>query len=241
MSTAPELKVHRSLTKSLRLFDADRLGWLDEAAALGPLVALRMGPVKTWVVTDPEAARTILVADNKSWMRPPATVVPIRLGVGENLFTQSDKTWAMLQPAVAPAFRKKALESRLAGIDALIDDEVRAIPLDTSVDLELAMGRIALVLAAWVLLGERLEPGRAEEIARHQREVVGWVGVQLGKLERLRAGRGRRARQEDEAPPRVPRRVRRRGDHACRGVGPRGRRRARRVVERTAGREATDA
>jgi hypothetical protein len=57
MSTAPELKVHRSITKALKLFEADRLRWLDEAAAKGPLVALRMGPVKTWVVTDPERER----------------------------------------------------------------------------------------------------------------------------------------------------------------------------------------
>ena len=112
----------------------------------------------------------------------PRRVAPIRVGVGENLFTQSDKAWAELQPLVAPAFRKKALDARLAEIDALIDDEVAAIPLDTTIDLELAMGRIALSLAAWVLLGEQLDRRRAEEIAHHQREVVRWVGVQLGKL-----------------------------------------------------------
>ncbi len=182
MSTAPELRVHRSITKALRLFDADRLRWLDEAAAIGPVVALRMGPVKTWVVTDPEVARTMLVTDSSSWTRPPATLAPIRVGVGENLFTQSDKAWAELQPSVAPAFRKKALQQRLGDIDALIDDEVGAIPHDTTIDLELAMGRIALSLAAWVLLGEQLDRTRAEEIAHHQREVVRWVGIQLGKL-----------------------------------------------------------
>ena len=52
------------------------------------------------------------------------TLAPIRVGVGENLFTQSDKTWAKVQPFVAPAFRRKALEPRLADIDALIEDEV---------------------------------------------------------------------------------------------------------------------
>src|SRR5579862_417840 len=106
-TTPPQVKIHRSITKALRLFDADRFRWLDEAAALGPLAALRMGPVKTWVVTDADVARKMLVTDSGSWMRPPATLVPIRLGVGENLFTQSDKSWARLQPAVAPAFRKK--------------------------------------------------------------------------------------------------------------------------------------
>jgi len=82
MSTAPQLKVHRSLTKGLKLFDANRLRWLDEATALGPVVALRMGPVNTWVISDADIARTMLVNDASSWTRPPATVVPIRVGVG---------------------------------------------------------------------------------------------------------------------------------------------------------------
>lgn len=182
MATAPELKIHRSITKALKLFDADRLRWLDEAAAAGPVAALKMGPVKVWIVTDPEVARTVLVTESASWIRPPATVAPIRIGVGENLFTQSDKAWAVSQPSVAPAFRKKALDERLATIDAIVDEEVNSLRFDQALDLDLAMGRIALRLAAWVLLGENLEPARAEEIAHHQREVVGWVGVQLGKL-----------------------------------------------------------
>ena len=182
MATAPSIKVDRSIRKSLRLFDADRFRWLDEAAALGPLVALRMGPINVWVVTDPDAARSMLVSDADSWTRPPATLVPIRVGVGENLFTQSDKNWAKLQPSVAPAFRRKALEARLAAMGALVESEVAAIPIDAPVDLELAMGRIGLTLAAWILLGERLDSARAEEIAHHQREVVGWVGHRLGQL-----------------------------------------------------------
>ncbi len=179
---APVVRVHRSLTKALRLFDRDRLRWADEAAALGPVVALRMGPINVWIITDAEVARTVLVSDGGSWMRPPATLAPIRVGVGENLFTQSDKNWAKVQPFVASAFRRKALEPRLAGLEALIEDEAGAIPLDTDVDLEHAMGRIALRLAAWVLLGEELDRARADEIAQHQRAVVGWVGARLGQL-----------------------------------------------------------
>ena len=67
-------------------------------------------------------------------------------------------------------------------MDAIVGDEVGAIPHDATVDLEIAMGRIALRLAAWVVLGEQLDPSRAEELARHQREVVKWVGEQLGKF-----------------------------------------------------------
>jgi cytochrome P450 len=182
MPTAPELTVHRSITKALKLFDEDRLRWLDEATAIGPLVALRMGPVKTWIVTDPEAARTMLVTDDHAWVRPPTVRAPITLAVGDNLFSLSNRAWAATQPLVAPAFRRKALEQRLAGMQPIIDDEVRALAHDTTLDLELAMGRLALRLAALVLLGEQLDADRADELASHQREVVGWVGARLGEL-----------------------------------------------------------
>ena len=88
------------------------------------------------------------------------TRVPIRVGVGENLFTQTDTAWEAFQPLVAPAFRKKALDMRLSEIDALVADEVSAIPDDVTIDLELALGRISLRVAAWVLLGEQLDATR---------------------------------------------------------------------------------
>ena len=102
-------------SRSLRRFDADRLGWLDRATALGPVVAMRMGPHAH--VGDHRSrgrARTMLVTDAAAWTRPPATVVPIRLAIGENLFTQADKAWAVLQPEVAPSLRKRGAR-RAAG------------------------------------------------------------------------------------------------------------------------------
>src|ERR1700730_8289261 len=137
MTSPPALRVHRSLRKSLRLLGADRLGWLDQAASMGPLVALQMGPLKAWVISDPGLARSILVTDSGSWTRPPTLVRPTRVAGGENLFNQGEPAWARLQPLLAPGFRKAALERRLAGIDALIAEQVAAIPLEQTVDLEL--------------------------------------------------------------------------------------------------------
>lgn len=113
----------------MKLIGGDRLRWLDEAAALGPIAALRMGPLKAWVITDPDAAKRILVTENASWGRPPTVVVPIRVAVGENLFTQRDRAWAQLQPAVAPAFRKSALQRRLDNLDALDQKQSEFEPL----------------------------------------------------------------------------------------------------------------
>jgi hypothetical protein len=56
---------------------------------------------------------------------------------------------------------------------ALIDAEVRSLPYDETIDLELAMGRIALTLAAWVRLGEHLDPPTAEAIAHFALRVEG--------------------------------------------------------------------
>ena len=121
----PEMRIDRSTTKALRLFDADRFRWLDEASALGPIVALRFGLLTTWVVTDSDVARTMLQTEADSWKRPPVTLVPARIAVGENLFTQREKAWAKLQPLLGPSFRKRALESRLTDIDAVVADELR--------------------------------------------------------------------------------------------------------------------
>ena len=182
MSPAPELKIDRSVTKALKLFSEDRFRWLDEAASIGPLVALRMGPVRTWIVTDPELARTVLVTDSASWMRPPATTAPIRVGVGENLFSMSDKAWALLQPRSRrrSGGRPSTSGSRVSTRSSTV--RWTRFRWATTIDLELAMGRVALMAAAWVLLGEELDRDRAEEIAHHQREVVRWVGERLGQL-----------------------------------------------------------
>jgi cytochrome P450 len=176
------VRIDRSIRRSLAAFDADRLRWLDEAASLGPIAGLRFGPTTVWVLSDPEAARAMLVTDGDSWTRPPAMRVPIRVGVGENLFTQRDRAWARLQPHLAPAFRKRALDARLADLDGLIDSEVANLPIDEEIDLELAMGRIALILAAWVLLGDHLDRDQAGELANHQRHIVAWVGHRLSSV-----------------------------------------------------------
>ena len=104
------------------------------------------------------------------------------MGVGENLFTQSDREWARVQPQVAPAFRGRALAGPLERLDEIVASELAAVPVGVEIDLELVMGRIALVIAAWVFLGERLASSQAEELADHQREVVAWVGRRLGAL-----------------------------------------------------------
>src|SRR5437588_5643842 len=87
----PVLRSDRSVTRSVRLYNADRLRWTDEAAEVGPIVRLGFGPIiPTLILTDSEAARSVLVGDAGSWRRSAATITPIRVAAGDNLFTQPD-------------------------------------------------------------------------------------------------------------------------------------------------------
>ena len=132
----PVLQIDRSFRRSIALYNEDPLRFAEQAVGMGEIVALRFGRLTpSYILNDPEVARSIFIADAKSWKRPPVTIIPIRLALGENLFTQSDQDWSMLQPVLTPEFRKRALEPRLAEIPALVEEEVdAALPFDTDIN-----------------------------------------------------------------------------------------------------------
>ncbi|HEY1650548.1 MAG TPA: cytochrome P450 [Acidimicrobiales bacterium] len=193
----PTIRLDRSLTRSIARYREDPLRWLGEAAGMGPIVALRFGPITpTYVLNDPDAARDIFIADAKAWKRPVTTISPIRLSIGENLFTQSERDWSMLQPTLAPDFRKRALDERLAQAGALISDEVAALPYDAEIDFDQAMGRLALIFATWVLFSEHLERHRADELVAHQRSAIQWLADRMeSRQAAMPVALGRAARQ----------------------------------------------
>lgn len=180
--TPPVLRIHRSTFKAIDLYNQDRLGWMEKAASLGPVARLLLGIVTAVVVSDSDAARSILIADAQRWKRSPATMITSRMASGDNLSTQPDRSWAKVQPTLAPSFRRRALEARLADVGALIDEEVDALPLDVSLDLDQAMGRIAMTVASWVLFGQLLSRDRADELVANQKVVIDWAGRRIGSL-----------------------------------------------------------
>jgi len=181
MGSAPVVRVDRSLRRGLRAFDADRFRWLDEAAAIGPVAGLRFGPVNAWVVSDAALARRMLITDADLWVRSSQQVVPSRLAVGESLFSRTDRTWKLVQPHLAPHFRSKSLAPFLDGLDGLLAEEIGAIPRGSGVNMTVALHRLALTSAVWVMFGDRLDATRADALVAHERAVVDWVGTRIGK------------------------------------------------------------
>jgi cytochrome P450 len=182
IGSVPVIRVPGSTRKAAAEFNRDRFLWNDRAAALGPLSQLQLGPIRVWIITDPTIARDMLVSDSANWIRPATNRTPIRLGFGENLFTQSEKAWAAMEPTMSPAFRKRALEPRLAEMPEIIERELADVPVGEPVDIVALTGRLALVLAAKVLFGFDLSRERVAELARHQYDMVTWVGNRVGSL-----------------------------------------------------------
>ncbi|HUC05468.1 MAG TPA: cytochrome P450, partial [Acidimicrobiales bacterium] len=149
-------------------------------------------------------ARAMFLNDSKVWKRPPTAVYPIRLAVGgDNLFTQSQREWSMLQPSLAPDFRKRALEERVGVAVSLVEtEEVASLPYDTDVDLERSMGRIALMFASSVLFGRHLDRARADELLSSQRPVIDWLAERMrsgGSAVPVAVGRAARTMQSHRA------------------------------------------
>jgi cytochrome P450 len=178
----PVVRVPGSTRKAAVEFNRNRFLWNDRAAELGPLSQLQLGPVKVWIITDPSIARDMLVSDSANWLRPATNRTPIRLVFGENLFTQSEKAWAAMEPTLSPAFRKRALEPRLAEMPEVIERELADVPVGEPVDIVALTGRLALVLAAKVLFGFDLSRERVAVLAKHQYDMVTWVGNRVGSL-----------------------------------------------------------
>ncbi len=178
----PVLRIPGSARKAAAVFNEDRFGWNDRASELGPLSQLRLGPARVWIITDPDIAREMLVTDSRNWIRPATARTPIRLGIGENLFTQSEKAWAVTQPTLSPAFRKRSLEPRLAQMPELIDRELATVRSGESVDVVALTGQVAMSIASTVLFGFDLPPERSALLAKHQYDLVTWVGERIGTL-----------------------------------------------------------
>jgi cytochrome P450 len=177
----PVLHLHRSLPRAMQIYHQDRLGWMEKAAERAPVAGLKLGPITSLVISDAEAARSVLITGASSWKRPLNMTTPIRLAVGENPLTLSDKAWSKLEPFLAPDFRKRVIEPRVADIKDLVADEVNSLPLGTTLDFDQVLGRVAMTVAAWVLFGEHLGRDRADELVAHQRVLIEWVGERVGK------------------------------------------------------------
>lgn len=177
----PIVAVHKSTRRGLRLLNEDRFRWFDEAAAQGGLAALKVGHLTIWVVTNADVARQVLLTDAGSWLRPTNFRVSTRLAIGDNLFTLSDSAWREIAPILSPYFHGSAFAARVSQARELAAADIDSWPRGGSFDLDEATSRLALRSAICLLFGEEVPIDRANELIRHQRALMTWLGERISR------------------------------------------------------------
>lgn len=133
-------------------------------AAYDGIAAFDMGPIETFVVTDPAAIEAVLVTAAESYHKPDLAGVALDDLLGEGLLLSEGVTWERQRALVAPAYGM----DRLAGMSDRIVEHADAV-LDAwsdgdIVDIEAAMTHVTIDVILEVMLGVELPDERVREI-----------------------------------------------------------------------------
>ncbi len=134
----------------------DPLTLCEQARPHGPVVALRVGWARMYMVNAPEAVRRVLVENVGSYLKTTRGYDKLRLSLGNGLVTSEGDFWLRQRRIAQPAFRKKAL----AGFAGIMGRHVeRAAGLfaaraaEGPVDVVSPLNRMALEIVAEALFG----------------------------------------------------------------------------------------
>lgn len=183
----------------------DPLGVLARAGGRGPLTVARLGPVRAYLVTDPELIRTILVRDAADYDKG-FQFDALRGLIGDGVGTSGGERHRRHKKLLRPAFDHAAVERYAADMGAqtrafLDADWDAAARAGTPVDAALDMRMLAMRLVTHSMSGSEVA---ADQVMR--------------ELPRMLSGVGRRALLPVKALDRVPTPGNRRFDRSLAAV-----------------------
>jgi cytochrome P450 len=155
------------MLRALRLIRSDPLRFLARVRAQhGAMVQLPIPVPATYLVSDPEAVRRVLVTHARAYGKRTLQYTTLSLVTGEGLLTADTEAWRPQRAVVQPAFHRASLDLVAdhvrTSVDALL---TRWAPLDRSVvDVDAAMMHVALEVVGRSLFGADLS-GDAQRLA----------------------------------------------------------------------------
>jgi cytochrome P450 len=157
------------MLRAIRTIRSDSLGFLEQMArAYGPVVQFPIPSPPTYLVSDPEAVRRVLVTHAREYDKETIQYRSLSLVTGEGLLTTSGEVWRRQRRMVQPAFHHEVLEG-VVGHAARAADELISRWGDLSrgavIDIDEAMMRVALETVGASLFGTDLS-GDADRLAR---------------------------------------------------------------------------
>ena len=166
------------MLRAMRAINRDALGFLQGMQRqYGPVVQFPIPSPPTYLVSDPEAVRRILVGRNRLYDKDTLQYRSLSLVTGEGLLTTSGETWRRQRKLVQPAFHRDALDAVADHVADAVDGLVRRwgdVSRGAVVDMDEAMMRAALEVVGGSLFGTDLSRD-ADRLARatlHALDVV---------------------------------------------------------------------
>ncbi len=159
----------------LRPFQRDQLNFLrDTWRAYGDYVRIPTLPgYDVYFLADPAAVEHVLVKNHKNYRKAELVTGPIRLVIGNGLFTSEGDFWLRQRRLSQPAFLRGAVLRRAAPMSAAVGGLVRsweAAADGRTVDMTAEMTRLVLHVACATLFGADIGPD-AEAIGEGQRAI----------------------------------------------------------------------
>jgi cytochrome P450 len=189
-----------------RMFEAQRdpiTFFQKMIAEHGDYVAVRFGPIRYFIVNDPEGARQVLVDNQKNYKKS-RSYQALKLVLGEGLVTSEGDFWRRQRRLAQPAFHKERLASfvkTMVADTASMLDRWRAAGAVPPFDVHREMMRLTLRIVTRTLFStdsdaEADEVGHAMSVAiEHVNEYADAlvpVPIWIPTPKNLRFGRARR-------------------------------------------------
>jgi cytochrome P450 len=163
----------------LGAFRRDQLNFLrDMRRTHGDYV--RIPTVPGWdvyLLADPAAIEHVLVKNHKNYRKPKFLTGPVRLLLGNGLFTSEGNFWLRQRRLSQPAFLRGAVVRLAAPMTTGVDHLIRtweAAPDERTVDIVSEMMRLVLHIAGVTLFGADLG-GDADALGAAQRTIFAFV------------------------------------------------------------------
>ena len=159
-----------------RRYAADPLGFLEDVErAYNGIAAFDMGPMETYMITDPEGIERVLVGDPETFPKPDFQADTLGELLGDGLLLSEGDTWETQRKLASPAFSM----ARLAGFDERIAGHAERLVSrwddGDTLDIEVEMTDVTIDVITDLMLGTALEDRQRERL----RENLDPIGEQF--------------------------------------------------------------